>query len=216
MELVWTLAGFLLTLMVFSYVFGDNVLFRIATYIFVGVTAGYVAVMAVYQAILPRLVRPLLAGSWIEAVVPLVLGLLLIAKLFPRAANLGSVPMAYLVGVGAAVVIGGAVTGTLIGQTRAIIQPFNLQAAASPLSSLGEGILLLFGTVCTLAYFQFGVNARPGQPVRKNPIVAILGRIGEAFIAIVLGALFAGVFSASITALVERVDYLIGVIMSFR
>ena len=33
-DLIWTLAGFLFTLMVFSYVLGDNFLFRLAMYIF--------------------------------------------------------------------------------------------------------------------------------------------------------------------------------------
>ena len=33
----------LLTLMVFSYILGDNVLFKLATHIFVGVAVGYAA-----------------------------------------------------------------------------------------------------------------------------------------------------------------------------
>jgi len=65
MELMWTITGLILTLMIFSYLFGDNLLFRIATYIFVGVASGYVVTMVVYQVILPRLIWPLLKGDWI-------------------------------------------------------------------------------------------------------------------------------------------------------
>jgi hypothetical protein len=44
-DLIWTIVGFILTLMVFSYLFGDNPLFRLVTYLFVGVSAGFAAVM---------------------------------------------------------------------------------------------------------------------------------------------------------------------------
>ena len=37
--------SFLFTLLIFSYVLGDNPLFRVAVYIFIGVSAGYIAVV---------------------------------------------------------------------------------------------------------------------------------------------------------------------------
>jgi hypothetical protein len=39
-------------------------------------------------------------------------------------------------------------------------------------------------------------------------VVELLARIGQIFIAITLGALFAGIFAASITALIERLDFI--------
>lgn len=43
-------------------------------------------------------------------------------------------------------------------------------------------------------------------------LIQILGRIGQVFIAITLGALFAGVLSAALAALIERLAFLINVI----
>jgi hypothetical protein len=210
-ELVWTIIGLVLTLMVFSYLFGDNILFRIACYLFVGVAAGYVFTIVVYQVILPRLVSPLLSGNLI-VVVPLLLGLALLLKLVPRLANLGNYSMAYLVGVGAAVIIGGAVFGTLLGQAGAAINLFDLKAAAaqgiSPLVQLLGGGFALLGTVSTLAYFHYGAVPKPGMPSQRHPAINWLARLGQIFIGITLGALFAGVFIASLTALVERVVFL--------
>ncbi len=45
-ELISGLIAFLLTVFVLSYLINDNFLFRAATYIFVGVSAGYVAAVA--------------------------------------------------------------------------------------------------------------------------------------------------------------------------
>uniref|UniRef100_A0A7C4KI20 2-oxoacid dehydrogenase acyltransferase catalytic domain-containing protein n=1 Tax=Anaerolinea thermolimosa TaxID=229919 RepID=A0A7C4KI20_9CHLR len=45
--------------MVFSYLWKDNALFRVAIYLFVGVSAGYVGAVACRQVLLPRLILPL-------------------------------------------------------------------------------------------------------------------------------------------------------------
>ena len=211
-DLIWTIAGFILTLMIFSYLLGDNILFRIATYIFVGVSAGYVATMLFYQVILPRMVWPAMTGSIVQVLVPVVLSILLVAKLFPRFSSLGNIPMGYVVGVGASVVIGGAVIGTLFGQGQASIDMFSLKTAATsvqgPVVQLLGAAFILVGTLCTLAYFNFGAVARPNQPPHRAQLVELLARIGQIFIAITLGALFAGIFAASITALIGRLDFI--------
>ena len=97
MDIIWALVGFVVTLLVFSYILGDNPLFRVAAYIFVGVSAAYAALLVIYQVLLPRLVQPLFQGSYL-LIIPLLLGVLLIAKLFPRFSTVGSFSMAYLVG----------------------------------------------------------------------------------------------------------------------
>jgi hypothetical protein len=78
--------GFILTLLIFSYLFGDNVLFRFAVHLFVGVAAAFMAAVAFYSVLWPRLVEPILYGLPIErllALVPLALSVLLIAKASP-------------------------------------------------------------------------------------------------------------------------------------
>src|SRR5258708_27440430 len=62
-DLVTGAIAFLLTLMVLSYLIGDNPLFRVAVYIFVGVSAGYVAVVAYRQVLMPDLIPPLITRS---------------------------------------------------------------------------------------------------------------------------------------------------------
>ncbi len=207
-DLIWTIVGFVLTLMILSYLFGDNPLFRLATYLFVGVAAGYVLVVVVQQVLLPKLVAPLFQGQ-LWGFVPLLLGVLLLMKLSPRLAKLGNIPLAYLVGVGAAVAISGAILGTIATQLRATIGLFGLRGAPSPITQLLEGVFFLVGTVSTLIYFQFGEKEKKkGVPQKRSLPMRILAGLGQIFLAITLGALFAGVFTAALTALVERLDFL--------
>ena len=108
--------SFLFTLLIFSYLLGDNPLFRIGTYIFIGIAAGYVAAVAWWQVIYPRLLYPLLTGTLMEKAllgIPLLLSGLLLMKAWPRLSFLGTPAVAYIAGVSAAVTVGGAVIGTL-------------------------------------------------------------------------------------------------------
>lgn len=210
MDILWTVVSFLLTLLILSFVFGDNPLFRVAAYLFVGVSAGYAAVLLIYQVLWPFLVVPMVAGNWITAV-PLALGLLLVFRLAPSLSRVGNISMAYLVGAAAAVAIGGAVIGTIIGQTRGVIQAFDAGSGAPGASAavrLAEAVIMLLGTATTLVYFQFSARAGVGQSPQRPPVVEALARIGQVFIAITLGALFAGVTIAALTALIERLSFL--------
>jgi hypothetical protein len=210
-DLVTGFLSFLLTLMIFSYLIGDNPAFRVAVYIFVGVSAGYVAAVTWWQVLYPRVIEPLTYGGITErmlTLIPLILGALLLMKLSPRTAWLGNSSVAFLVGVGAAVAVGGAVMGTIIPQTQASFDVFNsTRAGGSWLGRLLFGAIMLVGTITTLVYFHFGAKATAGGPQRSK-LVIWLGWIGQIFIAITLGVLFASVLAAALTALIERLNFI--------
>lgn len=211
-DTIWTSVAFVLTLCVFSYLLGDNFFFRMATYLFVGVSAGYVFALVFFQVIIPRLIIPLQVYGFGELMLfvipPLIGGGLLLTKLSPRLSSLGTLPMAYLVGVGAAVAVGGAVFGTIAGQINGV--------ASTIMVSAVEGFIVLVGTICTLAYFQFGSASNTGQSVRRNALVEGLAKAGQVFIGITLGALFAGVYAASLTAFMERLEFLVTTIANIK
>lgn len=208
------LLALFLTISVLLYlVVGDNALFRVVVYAFIGVTAGYGAALVLFQVLIPRLAtlaftgEPLLVGL---ALLHLLLGGLLFFKLWRRTAFLGSFPMAILAGVGAAVVIGGAVFGTLFQQIGATVNLFDLSLGSNPLARLMEGGFVLLGTISVLAYFQYSLPGRAADAARsagRPAVVELLGTIGKVFIGITLGAMFAGVYTAALTALVERTGF---------
>jgi hypothetical protein len=215
-DMVWTLVSLVLTLFIFSYLFGDNAFFRFATAIFIGAAAGYFAVVILYQVLLPRLIAPIIQGSTL-ALVPLVLSGLLLTKLSPRLGRLGNISMAVLVGSGAAIAIGGAALGTIFNQVRAAIGAFDPQVnvfGQAPGVQILEGIFLLVGTVSTLVYFNFGARQKVGELPKRSKLTAIISGIGQFFIAVTLGSVFAGVLSAGLTALVGRADFIIRAVTS--
>lgn len=211
-DLVIGIFSFLLTLMVFSYLIGDNPVFRVAVYIFIGAAAGYAAAVVWWQVLWARMMMPLLQGASYErafALVALLLGILLLMKLSVRTSRVGAVPMAILVGVGAALAVGGAVVGTILPQTQAVVNEFRITGSGFFfIQRLVFALLLVMGTISTLAYFHYGAKATPEGP-RRPWLVKVLAWVGQIFIAITFGVLFAGVFSASLTALIDRIRSLL-------
>jgi len=209
---IGALFGFVLTLLVFSYLIGDNPLFRITLHLFIGVSAGFAATVVIYNVIFPRMFAPLIYGQGSEqilALVPIILAGMMITKISPRFAFIGNLPMAYIVGVSAAAAIGGAVLGTLIPQTLASMNLLDVQASQAFDADLGlrlvNGIIILIGTLTTLAYFQFSSLSSITDKTQLQTWIEALGQIGQVFVAITFGFLFAGVFSAALTALIGRV-----------
>lgn len=212
-DLIGMVVGFTLTLMVFSYIFGDNALFRIAISIFIGVASGYAAVVAWYNVIWPQLIIPAAYGTSSErlyVIFPLVMSGLILFKISPRLSALGNPAVAYLLGVGMAAAIAGAIFGTVLPQSLASMNLFDLglmPPGEDVILQLIKGSTILLGVFTTLIYFHFGVRQKANQPASRPKWLAALAWVGQFFIAITLGALFAGVYSAALTALIERVNF---------
>jgi hypothetical protein len=213
-EIISAFVGLILTLMVFSYLIGDNPLFRIAVYLFIGVASGYAATAVWHYVLVPKLFQPFATLNPL-AIVPMVLSISLLAKLFPRFSWIGNFAMAVLVGVGAAAAIGGALIGTLVPQFQAAVDAFDFRSAgggANAILTLGEGMVMFVGTVLTLASFHFSAGrAADGSP-KRYAILEGVAWVGRLFIAITLGVLFAGVYMAALTAMIERLSSILNFI----
>lgn len=218
-EIISALAGLILTLMVFSYLIGDNPLFRIAIYLFIGVSSGYAATVIWHYVLVPKLFSQLGDLNQLALlVIPLILSFSLLAKLSPRISWIGNFAMAVLVGVGAAAAVGGALIGTLLPQAQAAMDAFDLGSAGSGSNiflKLVEGSVMLVGTVLTLATFHFSAGRTPDGTPKRNPIFEGIAWFGRIFIAITFGVLFAGVYMAALTAMIERLSSIINFTRQF-
>ena len=211
MDFIGLSLGFLLTILVFSYLLGDNPFFRLAIHIFIGVAAAYVAIVTVNNVLIPRLIIPLVQGSRGERLLSILLfipSLFLFFKVTPLR-KLGNWVVAILVGIGAAAAVGGAITGTLFPQILGTINSVDPSAYAITSSVWDQainGIIIVLGTVTTLIYFHFGTQDIPGQSNERLPIIEHISVAGKVFLAITFGALYAGVFLSALAALVERLS----------
>jgi len=154
--------------------------------------------------------------------VPWLLIVLLLLKVSPATSRYGGLPLALLVGVGAAVVVGGAITGTLIPQSLAAIgtlTPSTLLPQAGEelivwFERIISAIILLLATVTTLMYFRFTARRSATGEARRSKLERIAAVIGQVFIAITFGVMYAGALVATMVILVERIQFLKDVVSS--
>jgi hypothetical protein len=228
---IGAIIGFLLTVMVLSYIIGDNFLFRLAVHIFIGIASGYAAVLILYNVLWYQVLVPVLQifsggkltdlTSYVISVVPAVLlGFWMFTKASPRTARWGTPVLAFLAGVGAATVVVGAIRGTIFPQVGASVNILNIQSSPPELNKLVgwfiNGLIILVGTVTTLIYFNFGIKRQEeGVPVQRSVFMEYLSTVGQGFIVITLGVLFTGVYIATLTSLIDRIRFLWDVILRF-
>ncbi|MEJ5311742.1 MAG: hypothetical protein WHX52_18420 [Anaerolineae bacterium] len=206
-DIIGLIVGAVVTLVIFSYLLGDNVLYRWMLALLVGSGAGYVMGVVINVVLLDWFKEALTANTvqlQIYHFVPIFLGILLLfkgfssSKLLSRLSVLGNIPMGYLLGAGAGVAIGGALLGTLIPQITAT-------GAAVTLDNLPwgllRGIVMVGGTIAALLVFSSRPISKNGETRRGR---VWLRRIGEFFIIIALAAAFAGAITTGLTLWVER------------
>jgi len=69
--------------------------------------------------------------------------------------------------------------------------------------------------VTTLVYFHFGARTTADGTVRRFRAIEATATVGGIFVAITLGVLFAGIYSAALTAMIQRL-YFMGTFFGIR
>ncbi len=199
---VWLAA--ILTLMVYSRLARDNPLSRLSEHLFVGTAVGYAVVIAYHQVVWPKLVSPLLRdplSNW-ALLVPAVLAILLLVRPVPPLRGLASLPLALIIGVGAALAVGGAVSGSLVPQVSATMLSFDPNQTPEHLIN---SALVVLGVIGTVVYFYF--TAKQDSVAGKT--LRVVGQIGKWTMILTFGAVFATSVTARLALLIGRATFLL-------
>lgn len=226
MEILGIWIAAFLTLCIYSCLYRDNPFYRFAEHLFVGISVGYGIVIAFHQGFLPLAWEPLseaISALWAEItrnatpetkaglgglfkIIPIGIGLLFFARLFPRHTWLVSYPIAIFIGFTSGAQIPNVLQAAIFEQTRGTIEPFAAMHAGTipPEDFFGVvigAILMVVGVTCTLTYFFFSVEHR-------GPINWI-SKVGIAFLMIGFGAAFGNTVMGRAALLIHRVGFLI-------
>ena len=179
------------TLALYSFLYRDNPVFKLAEHVFAGLSAGYYFGLIFHSVIIQQLWIPLSQdGEWIR-LLPGVLGELLFARYLPRAPWMSRLPLAFVIGSTAGI--------TFIQQLHGLILP-QVSRTLLPLDSLNNA-LIITGVLSTLIYFYF-----------SKPHKGALGWVasgGIGFIMVAFGAHFGYTVMARVSLLIGRIQFLL-------
>ncbi|MFA5612331.1 MAG: hypothetical protein WDA04_05685 [Anaerolineaceae bacterium] len=217
-DLVVFFAGLVLSLMVFSYLLGDTLLFGIAMYTLVGVSAGLAVLVLLQKVISPMLISPLGAfpqTSALLALVPLVLSLMLIWLLFKKSSRVSGIPLGFLGGVVAAALVIGVSRGTLAPQLLSIVNAFDparMSSSGMPnWMGIFEAFMMLAGVLAVYFVFHHQKLKKKMETSAPAWLEGFAG-VGQVFIGITFGAVFVGLFSTGLVALIAYIQTLVDLV----
>jgi hypothetical protein len=193
---IWVEAFF--TLALFSFLYKDNPIYRIAEHIFAGLTAGYQVGLIWETVILQKLWDPFYLEHKFWLFIPGVLGFLMFARFFPKISWMSRVSLATVMGVTAGVFLTTQLHGLVLPQMKATMLSLT---AGGGLTQLLLAIVVVIGVVSTLIYFYF-----------SHPHTGALGvtaKIGIWFIMISFGAHFGYTVMGRVSLLIGRVQFLV-------
>ena len=94
----WVATG--LTLFIFSFLYKDNPLFKLAENLYVGVSVGY-TIVKTYDTVIVHLIwKPIVEKGEMALLIPVAIGLLMLTRYVPKAAWMSRYAFAFIVGVG--------------------------------------------------------------------------------------------------------------------
>lgn len=205
------------TLAIFSFLYGDNPLYKFTEAVFVGVSAAYAMVVAFWTEIVTNLYAKLMPGlarmtffpdmdKKVEAdllyLIPLVLSVLLLWRLAPKGNWIARWPLAFFIGATAGIRLISYLETDFIGQLQSTVMPFLVFAADGSLlwiKSLRNTVVIV-GVLSCMVYFFFSVE--------HEGIIKYISRLGIWFLMVTFGASFAYTVMGRIALLSGRLDFL--------
>jgi hypothetical protein len=77
-----------------------------------------------------------------------------------------------------------------------------------------SALVMLAGTIGTLAYFRFAARVDPGGEVHRARLWKPLAAVGRVFIGATFGAMYAGALAAAIVILTDRVAFIVDAVVA--
>ena len=193
----------LMTLSIFSYLYGDNFFYKSAEHIFVGVSAGYIFAITFWDQIYPNLLGRLFP-SFIDVgydfdisyIIPLILGIFMILRLVPSLSWLARISIAYIVGMAAGLKFYVFINSNILFQIKSSAIDFSLSYF-----EIFNQLLILIGVICGLIYFFFSKE--------HKGTIGKISKLGVYFLMIKFGASFGFAVMGRISLLIGRFDELI-------
>jgi hypothetical protein len=193
---IWIIAFF--TLALFSFLYKDNPVYKLAENIFAGLTAGYQVGLIWDTVIIQKVWDPMIHGGVWWAAVPGILGILMFSRFIPRYSWLSRISLAVVMGVTSGVFLTTQLHGLVLPQMKSTMLP--VFTSGELITSL-LAIVTIVGVISTLIYFYFSHE--------HTGALGVTAKVGIWFIMISFGAHFGYTVMGRVSLLIGRVQFLI-------
>lgn len=213
-QIVGAWLSIFLTLCIFSYLYADNPLYKLAEHLFLGVSIGYGVVEVTYGVLEPNLWDKLVNGdTWtfsrVMLITPLVMLALLFTKFSRRHAWLARIPIAFLVAAFAGVKLTGEANARLLTQVREsmpdlaqVYADYGWWTWEADGAGVISSVILVLGLCACLLHFYFSAP--------QSRVMAQVSRFGVLMLMLSFGASFGYTVMGRISLAIGRAQEMLG------
>ncbi len=187
---IWIWVAALLTLAIYSFLYKDNMFYKFAEKLLVGISIGYYLSVYWHNTIIAKVYNPLVHDKNFWVIIPLLLGLLMFSRLIKGQAHLSRIPIAFVVG---------ASTGIAVPSSFENLMK-QVQGTMPTTFTVGNFVIII-GVISTLVYFFFSLE--------HKGFIGKVSRVGITFIMIAFGAAFGATIMARVSLFIGRIQFLL-------
>lgn len=193
---VWLVA--FLTLALFSFMYKDNPIYRIAEHIFAGLTAGYQVGLIWDTIILQQVWVPMTSGGQWWLFIPGLLGVLMFTRFSSKYSWASRSSLAFVMGATAGIFLISELHGRVLPQMQATMLSL---AGSDGFGPTLLSVIIVIGVLSTLIYFYFSKEHKGA--------LGVTAKVGIWFIMISFGAHFGYTVMGRVSLLIGRMQFLI-------
>jgi hypothetical protein len=206
-----------LSLALFSFLYGDNVFYKLAESIFIGSSAAYVMIVGFWTGIVQTLLGKLFPDIIRDSVLPglkatqeveysyiisLVFSVLLLMRLSPKGGWISRWPLAFFIGATAGMRLVGYFQSDFVSQIQNTLLPLIVIAEDGSFQfwDSWKNMMIVVGVVSSLVYFYFSFE--------HTGVVGGVSKLGIWVLMVTFGAGFAYTVMGRIALLAQRLEFL--------
>jgi hypothetical protein len=203
-DLIWGGIAAIVTLAIFSFLYKDNVAFKVIERIWVGITTGYWTMLLYHTSFTDKVINPIFRhgnGAWYEIhkgqwfyIFPVILGILMWFRLSKKYGFLARYSLAFYIGISTGIFIPLTINAAILYQLQGTIRPIDLTWTGAMFA------LTLIGIICSLSYFFFSKEHKGA--------LGVASKIGIFTLMIGFGAGFGLTVMGRVALLGQRVSFL--------
>jgi hypothetical protein len=199
-EIIGYWASAIATMIILSFIFKDNPVYKFGEHLFLGCALGYSMCIYYYNEIYPNAIGPLFPQAGeprnLLVLIPIALAIFILLRMIPSLAWLSRLSFAVLIGGYSGLAIPAVIAGNFLPQITA-----TMTAVGPDWVSAVNQLVLLIGVFCTLIFFFFSLEHRGA--------VGKVSRVGVFFLMVSFGASFGYTVMARVSLLIGRIQFLI-------
>jgi hypothetical protein len=199
-----------LSVIIFTFLYKDNPVYKVAEHLFLGVALGYGLSQYYWQNVFPQAIGPLFYPNPGEprnyyVIIPIMLGIFVLLRVVPKLAWLSRYAFAVYIGGNSGILVPTVLAGSILPQLTDTMQPlWNHDAGLTGIAftwALITRLLILIGVFATLLYFFYSVE--------HKGTAGIVSRVGVFFLMLGFGASFGNTVMARVSLLIGRFQFLL-------